>query len=139
MKKLTQEELLEQGYKIKNACIADAELAMVNQGQGQSHLVLLLNLKGDDWMVTYGGYSIGRTDVSADGESFEGTSLGTELIMRMLDIIGVDKFRDATGKHVRAAIREDGKVKIIGNIVTDKWFDIEAFFSEVKPDSETTH
>jgi hypothetical protein len=59
--------------------------------------------------------------------------------MRMLDIIGVDKFRDATSKHVRAAIREDGKVKIIGNIVTDTWFDIEAFFSEVKADSETTH
>ena len=41
------------------------------------------------------------------------------------------KFEDLKGKYVRVAIKGWGhSVKIIGNILEDKWFDIETFFAD---------
>ena len=53
--------------------------------------------------------------------------------MRIMDTVGVEKFQDLKGKYVRVATKGWGdSVKIIGNIIKDKWFDVETFFADNK-------
>ena len=52
-----------------------------------------------------------------------------------MDIIGVDAWEDLEGKYCRVLVGGIGDpVKVIGNILEDKWFDIAQFFNEVKYD-----
>ena len=52
--------------------------------------------------------------------------------------VGVEKWEDLKDKYVRVV--DDGwgsSIKKIGNIIDDKWFDIDKFFKEYKEDSKT--
>ena len=52
-----------------------------------------------------------------------------DLFMNIMNIVGVKRFNDMKGKYVRVAIKSMcHPVKIIGNIIEDKWFDPESFF-----------
>lgn len=143
MKQLTQVELQQQGYEILNAQVTDADLSMADHGS----LVLWLQLNGNGWGVGYGGYGIGKGYVGAS--EFKGFAKGTELIMRVMDTIGVATFKELFGKYVRVAVNfnsDGGRVNIIGNIIEDKWFDIKDFFTVesvgkpdvAEPEKETT-
>lgn len=135
MDKLTQVELQQNGYEILNAQITDADLSMADHGS----LVLWLQLTGNGWGVGYGGYGIGKGYVGA--AEFKGYTKGTELIMRVMDTIGVARFQELMGKYVRVAVNfsaEGGRVNIIGNIIEDKWFDIKDFFTEPEVDPKTS-
>lgn len=121
----TEEKLEENGYKIENAKITGINLSMADHGV----LCIELGLRGNGWGVNYGGYVLGHGYVGAD--EFKGSEAGLECIMRIMDIIGIEKFNDAKGKYVRVATRSWGEtVKIIGNIISDKWFDQESFFKD---------
>lgn len=53
-----------------------------------------------------------------------------EAISKILDVVGVDKWEDLPGKHIRFEDAGWGStVTKIGNIITDKWFDMRGFFS----------
>ena len=133
MKQLTQVELQQQGYEILNAQVTDADLSMADHG----NLILWLSLNGAGWGVSYGGYGIGKGYVGAS--EFKGFVKGTELIMRVMDTIGVASFKDLIGKYVRVAVNfsdDGGRVNIIGNILEDKWFDIKDFFTVEEPKTE---
>ena len=59
-------------------------------------------------------------------------------MMRIMDTVGVEKWEDLKDKYVRVV--DDGwgsSIKKIGNIIDDKWFDIDKFFKEYKEDSKT--
>mgnify|MGYP003594591886 CR=1 FL=1 len=75
-----------------------------------------------------GGYSL---DQAADMQGGRKYSVkGLEAIGRILDVIGVDKWEDLTGKYIR--IVDDGwgsPVNEIGHIMQDKWFNLKNFFS----------
>lgn len=125
MKKYTQDELIEAGYKIENALITNADLSMADYGC----LTLAITLDGGGWGVVYGGYCLGHGYLGAD--DFDGSASGLESIMRIMDVVGVERFQDLKGKYVRVATKGwGGSVKIIGNILRDKWFDIETFFTD---------
>lgn len=125
MKKYTQDELIEAGYKIENALITNADLSMADHGC----LTLAITLDGGGWGVVYGGYCLGHGYLGAD--DFDGSASGLESIMRIMDVVGVERFQDLKGKYVRVATKGwGGSVKIIGNILKDKWFDIETFFAD---------
>ena len=50
-----------------------------------------------------------------------------------MDTVGVERLQDLKGEYVRVAIKRWGdSVKIIGNIIKDKWFDAETFFADKK-------
>ena len=134
MKKLTQMELLQSGYQILNAKIIDADLSMADQGV----LIMRLTLAGDGWRADYGGYVLGVGSLGAS--EFTGMPKGIEQIMRVMDTVGVAHFKELAGSYVRIAISRSGNgpVHIIGNIITDKWFDIADFFTEKPTDSEVT-
>ena len=57
---------------------------------------------------------------------------GIEQIKRGMGSFGDALFKELTGSLVRIAISRSGNgpVHIIGNIITDKWFDIADFFTE---------
>lgn len=124
-----QVSLTDAGYEIENAKIISADLSMEECGV----LTLSLVLEGAGWGCAYGGYVLGHGYLGA--EEFKGSAKGMESIMRIMDVVGVEKFIDLKGKIVRVAARGwGGSIKIIGNVISDKWFDIESFFETDKED-----
>lgn len=127
MKKYTQEQLTEAGYSIENALITNVDLSMADHGC----LTLAMTLEGSGWGVVYGGYCLGKGYLGADDDFFDGSAAGMEYLIRIMDTVGVEKFQDLKGKYIRVATKGWGKpVKIIGNIIKDKWFDAETFFAD---------
>lgn len=128
MKKYTQEQLTESGYTIKNALITNVDLSMADHGC----LELAMTLEGGGWGVVYGGYCLGKGYLGADDDFFDGSAAGMEYLIRIMDTVGVEKFQDLRGEYVRVATKRGDPVKIIGNIIKDKWFDAETFFTDKK-------
>lgn len=127
MRSWTSQKLIEEGYEIENALITRADLSMADYGA----LVLELTLEGSGWGVTFGGEVIGKGYVGAKDDYWEGYSSGIEYIMRIMDVVGAERFNDLKGKYVRVAHKGWGSdVKIIGNILSNRWFDAESFFTD---------
>ena len=127
MKKYTQEQLIASGYSIENALITNVDLSMADHGC----FTLAMTLEGGGWGVVYGGYCLGKGYLGADYDFFSGSAAGMEYLIRIMDTVGVEKFQDLKGKYVRVATKGWGSsVKIIGNIIKDKWFDAETFFAD---------
>lgn len=123
MKKWTSDELIANDYTFKNAKIKSASLNMKNH----SCLTFDIVLEGAGWGVVFGGYSFGHGHLGSD--TFTGSGKGLEAIMRIMDTVGVDDVNDLPGKYVRIAVKKfTDPVKIIGNIIDDKWFDYGTFF-----------
>ena len=75
----------------------------------------------------YGGRAIGKSERGA--KEFKGYEKGTEALMRIMDVVGVHKWEDLTGKYVRVELPGwGGIVDRIGNIIEDKWFSQNEFF-----------
>nr|DAI37280.1 MAG TPA: hypothetical protein [Caudoviricetes sp.] len=129
MKKYTRATLEKAGYEIKNAKITSVSLNMENHGC----LTLDIVLEGNGWGVCVGGYCLGKGYVGADEDFFKGSDSGMEAIMRIMDVVGVSDLQKMKGEYVRVATAGWGScVKIIGNIVDEKWFDYESFFDDKK-------
>lgn len=127
MKKFTEDKLKELGYKLLNAKVEDVSLNMRDCGA----LTLSITLSGGGWGVVYGGYCLGKGYLGADDKFFSGSAKGMESIMRIMDVVGVEALEDMKNKYVRVASKGLGSsVKIIGNIISDKWFDYESFFED---------
>lgn len=132
MTKLTQMDLLRNGYQILNGKITEADLSMAEQGV----FIMLLTLAGDGWGVDYGGHVLGKGSLGA--AEFTGEAKGIEQIMRVMDTVGVAHFKDLKDSYIRIAVhqKDRGRVNVIGNILTDKWFDIADFFAEPEMNAE---
>ena len=128
MIKFTEDKLIELGYKIENAVVEDVNISMGDH----SCITFTLTVKSKGWGCgVYGGYCLGHGYLGAKPEFFDRSPKGLELIAQVMNIIGVSEFNDMKGKHLRVATKDWGDtVKIIGNIIEDKWFDIESFFKD---------
>lgn len=127
MKKWTNKELLKEGYKIENAQITNVSLNMENYGC----LCLDLTIEWDGCGCVYGGYCLGKGYVDAADDFFSGSEKGLEAIMRIMDTVGQPELSKLKGQYIRVAYKGWGSsIKIIGNIIKDKWFDYETFFEE---------
>ena len=121
----SQDRLEAQGYKIENAYITHVDLSMADHGV----LTLEISLEGNSWGCVYGGYVLGHGYLGA--KEFTGSEQGLESIMRIMDVVGADKFNEMTGTLIRVATKGLGSsVKIIGNAIKDQWFDIDTFFKD---------
>ena len=131
MKNYTYDKLTKAGYTIENALIKNVDLSMADHGC----FTLAMTLDGGGWGVVYGGYCLGKGYLGADDNFFDGSAAGMEYLMRIMDTVGVERFQDLKGKYVRVATKGlCSSVKIIGNIIKDKWFDAETFFADKKED-----
>lgn len=125
MKQHTAKELEQLGYEIENALIKGVDISMEDHGC----ITLSIMLAGDGWGCVFGGYCLGHGYLGA--KEFDGYRKGMESIARIMDVVGVSRFNDMKGKYVRVATKGWGSsIKIIGNIVKDKWFDIDSFFKD---------
>ena len=110
--------------EIKNVKITNVSLTMADHGC----LTFYLTLEGDGWGINYGGYCIGFGLLGSDSFTAENGS-GLVAIMRIMDTVGVERWEDLKGKYIRIVDEGWGSsVKKIGNIIEDKWFDIDNFF-----------
>lgn len=127
MKKWTQKDLLEAGYTIENAQITNVSLNMENHGC----LCLGLTIEWDGCGCVFSGYCLGKGYVDANDGFFSGSEKGLEAIMRIMDTVGRSELSKLKGQYIRVAHKGWGSsVKIIGNIVKDKWFDYEKHFEK---------
>lgn len=110
MKKYTAQTLTDEGYTIENAQITNVSLSTTN----------------------YCGYCLGKVyPDSYEKDSYEGSAIGMEAIMRIMDVVGVSRLEDMKGKYIRVATKGWGStVKIIGNIINNRWFDYDSFFKD---------
>ena len=132
MKIWVEEELINDGYRLRNAEITNVSLNMKDYGA----LTLDLSLSGSGWGVVYGGYALGRGYLGA--KNFVGYASGLEAIMRIMDVVGVDDLTEMKGKHVRVALKGiSDSVKIIGNFIRDEWFDYGSFFDDKKQEESS--
>lgn len=110
--------------EIKNVKIINVSLTMTDHGC----LTFYLTLEGDGWGINYGGYCIGHGFLDSDSFTAENGG-GLVAIMRIMDTVGVERWEDLKGKYIRIVDEGWGSsVKKIGNIIEDKWFDIDEFF-----------
>ena len=117
--------------KINNARISHVSLSMEDHGC----LTFWLTLEGHYWGCGYGGYCIGHGCLGADEFCAENGS-GLVAMMKIMDTVGVSHWEDLEGKLVRVKTEGTGGTRIttIGNIIEDKWFDIEEFFANYGKD-----
>lgn len=122
---MNTETLMNEGYTIENAKITSIDLSMEDHGV----LTLNMTLNGNGWGCVYGSYVLGKGYLGA--KKFEGSVKGIEYIMRIMDTVGVSRFQDLKNRYIRVATKGWGSIiKIIGNVIEDKWFDTEEFYRE---------
>lgn len=110
--------------EIKNAKITNISVSMEDHGC----LTFYITLDGGGWGCNYGGYCIGKGYLGT--KEFYSTDAGLEILMRIMDTVGVEKWEDLKGKYCRVKTEGwGGTIRSIGNILTNKWFDIEEFYS----------
>lgn len=111
--------------EIENAKISSVSITMEDHGC----VTFWVHIETDCGGCGIGGYCIGHGYIGAD--HFDGDGLGIEAMARIMDTVGVDKWEDLKGKNIRVAIEGRGKpINKFGNIIKDKWFDIDKFFKE---------
>lgn len=120
--------------EVRNAQIVDTKLTMEEHGVLTYYLLLRISGGG---VCTYGGYVLGHGYLDADDNFFKGSFIGTEAIMRIMNVAGVEKWEDLKEKYIRVVDEGWGKpIEVIGNIMDDKWFDQKAFFDQWTPKPE---
>lgn len=118
--------------EIKNVKITNVSLTMADHGC----LTFYLTLEGDGWGVSYGGYCIGLGFLGSDSFTAKNGG-GLVAIMKIMDTVGVERWEDLKGKYIRIVDEGWGSsVKKIGNIIEDKWFDIDEFFKNYNKEND---
>ena len=108
---------------ITNAKINSAEIMIEDHGI----LTFMLYTDTADYSIGIGGYGL---DYTKGGKrvSWKYTS---ELIRTIMEVVGVRKWSDLKGKLNRIDDKDTGgRVRKIGNILTDTWLDLDTFFKE---------
>lgn len=114
--------------EIANAKITNVSLTM----EDYCSLVFWITVEGAGWGCNLGGYKIASGCLGAKAEDFKAeTGDGLVAMMRIMDVVGVEKWEDLEGKYCRVKTEGwGGTINEIGNIINDKWFNIKDFFAE---------
>ena len=111
--------------EIRNARITDVSLTMADHGC----LTYFISIEGGSFACNYGGYCLGHGYLGAI--EFNASSKGLEAMMRIMNVVGVDRWEKLKGKYIRIVDPGlGGTVETIGNIIEDKWFNQREFFAE---------
>ena len=118
--------------EINNAKITHVSISMADH----DCLTFFITLDGGGWGCNFGGYCIGYGYLGSDRFTAENGG-GLVAMMKIMDTVGVTRWEDLEGKYVRVINEGCGStVKVIGNILKDKWFDIEEFFANYGKDEK---
>lgn len=115
----------------ENARIKNVSISMADHGC----LTFGIIVEGCGWGCNIGGWTLGHGYCGAD--YFDSTGAGLVAMMKIMDVVGVEKWEDLQGKYIR--VESDGwgsTIHKIGNILKDDWFDIREFFKNAKPNDK---
>ena len=113
--------------KILNAKIESVSLRFAN---GILTFYIRLKIKGRA-DCSFGGYALDEYDKAEDRRL--PISLGLECLEHIMTTVGVKRWEELKDKYIRAVSRGLGEsIEEIGNIMEDKWFNIEEFFRKAK-------
>lgn len=111
--------------KIKNAKIRSTMLGRENHGI----MTFMIYISADGSDCGIGGCWLDEFNSATQTRVFRAESM--EAISKILEVVGVDKWEDLPGKYIRFEDNGFGStVTKIGNIIEEKWFDLEEFFGK---------
>ncbi len=114
----------------KNAKITGTTLGREDHGI----MTAYINLDyGGSSCQSAGGYGFDEYNKKKDCR--EGTAFGMEFIMRVLEVVGVDRWEDLKGKHIRVKADHCG-VEAIGHITDNRWLNFKELAKKHYPDSK---
>jgi len=108
--------------EIKNAKITDTMLGLEDHGI----MTFSIYLSYDSFSQSAGGICLCSSKPTKDK-----SAIGIALIRDIIMTVGVEKWEDLKGKHVRARCDNKG-VYAIGNIVEYKWTCFDEFINKFK-------
>lgn len=112
---------------IKNAKIQSTMLGREDHGIMTFMIFIESN---NSFFCGIGGYCLDEFDSTTKTRVFRAESM--EVISKILEVVGVDKWEELPGKYIRFEDNGWGStVTKIGNIIDDKWFDMESYFNKV--------
>jgi hypothetical protein len=120
--------------EIRNAVIVRTSLGFEDHGI----FTFYINLDYGGSGQGFGGYGMCDPVFDEPGHKFRcrrGTAFGAEAIMRLLKVVGVEKWEDLKGKSVRADC-EHTKVHRLGHYLKDEWVDLSALADEMRAAKE---
>ena len=89
-------------------------------------LTCYLTVEGNGFGVSIGGYCLDKYD-----EHKNKRVVCFELIDRILEVTGVNRWEELQGKHIRVKSNGLGRrVTKIGNLIKEDWLDFDTFFKE---------
>lgn len=113
--------------EIKNALIDGTMLGWEDHGI----LTFSIGLDyGDSGHQGAGLYALDEVEKDAKGKFVRrnGSAAGMQLIAELMRVVGVSKWEDLKGEHVR--VKADySKVYAIGHLLKNDWLDFESFWS----------
>ena len=92
-------------------------------------MTFMIYIDAGNFSCGVGGFCLDEYNNNIKARIFRAESM--EVISKILDVVGVNKWEDLPGKYIR--FKDDGlgsTVTKIGNIIDEKWFDIEEFFGK---------
>lgn len=106
-----------------NAQINTSRLGFISNGIFSFCLTLTIQGGG---AVNIGGYVMDSYD--KEKEKRIGTAYGMDLVMRILEVVGVKTWEELEGKYIRINnVRLGDSVTKIGNLMKEDWVDFETF------------
>ena len=108
---------------IKNAKISSTMLGREEHGI----MTFIIYIDTCDFACDIGRYCLDEFNSATQTRVFRAESM--EVISKILEVVGVDKWEDLPGKYIRFEDNGFGSnVTRIGNIIDEKWLDFEEFF-----------
>lgn len=101
--------------EIKNALIVSTQLGKEDHGLFTFSIAVEYDSSGQ----SFGNYSL--DDWSEKEKKRIGTRWGLELLMNILETVGVDNWEDLKGQYIRVEA-DNTHIERIGHIIKDKWF-----------------
>ena len=111
--------------QIENAKITSTSISMADHGC----LVITIFVEGNCWGCGIGGYMNGVGHLGAT--EWKGNGSAIVAMMKIMDVVGVDKWENLPGKYIRVKTKGCGcasTIDEIGNLIEDKWFNLKEFY-----------
>lgn len=84
-------------------------------------LSIYITIEGDGWGCAFGGYALDTYDDALKRRV--GTAFGCQFLIEVLRVVGVDSWETLTGQYVRVETEGWGRIRKLGHITKDQWFD----------------
>lgn len=118
--------------KITNMKITNVSLTMADHGC----LTFWITVEGAGTGCNIGGYCIGHGYLGSK-EFSDDHGGGLVAMMKIMDVVGVERWEDLKGKYCRVEDNGLGSpITKIGNIINNNWFDLKEYFENFCKENE---